>query len=323
MQTKFLGFIDKEIDFPSIISVGTDCSGIDSILSALKYLGIDYQLKFASDIDKDVKKSHVANYTTNKFYDNISTRNHSELPYIDLYVAGFPCQSFSLLGNRRGFESSTIFFDCLKTIQNTKPKIFILENVKGLINHDNGKTFETILSLLNQLKNYSIYWDVYNTKQYGIPQNRERIFIIGLDKNYFNDFKKPIGFPLELSTSDLIDKSIIANKKLTEHQLTILSDLSSKIKLNEDWILNLNVSSYKRASPMKHISPTLLAGCVYYSTLVSRKLTPREYLRLQGFPEDFKIVVSDRQMYKQVGNSISVNVLCFILMEIFRCKKQI
>lgn len=334
MKQKQLTFM-KHLDcsnLPREISLGTDCSGIEAPLMALEMLKISVNHKFSCDNDVEVINSIKANYKPKKIYTDIAARNHAKLPHVDIYVAGFPCQTFSVLGKRAGFNDElkgTIFFDCLSTILHVKPKCFILENVKGLINHDKGRTFRLIIESLNDIGDYDINHHVYNTLDYGLPQNRERVYIIGLHKNHFSkQYEIPKSIPLEINVEDIIDRSIGRNTiygKITPHKLDVLGDLVKIGKIDsfdEPWCVNLNVSSYKRTSPMKHICPCLLAGnggdCIYYYTPIRRRLTPREYLRLQGFPESFKQVVKDRFMYKQVGNSMSINVLCAIYINVFK-----
>tara|TARA_Y100000310_G_scaffold334438_1_gene414210 strand:- start:1013 stop:2029 length:1017 start_codon:yes stop_codon:yes gene_type:complete len=329
----FLKYIDKS-KFPHILSVGTDCSGIEAPIHALQLLNIQVNHKFSCDNDPEVIKSIQENYNPEVIYTDIMTRDHTKLPHVDLYIAGFPCQSFSLLGKRHGFndpKNGTVFFHCWETIKYVKPKIFILENVKGLINHDNKQTFKTILDYLNKFKQYNIYYDIYNTSDYGLPQNRERIFIIGLHKKLFKKFKKPLPIKLEIMVSDIIDRLISKNTifgKITEHKLDVLYDLMKRGKidnLNNPWCVNLNVSSSKRTTPMLNKCPCLLAGnggdCIYYFTPIRRRLTPREYLRLQGFSDTFRQSenLTNGKMYKQVGNSMSTSVLCFIYEAIFSC----
>lgn len=309
----------------SCIKVGTDCSGIDAPIQALKLLNIDYTYEFASDIDQNCKKSIIINDNPKIFFDDITTRNHSLLPHLDIYIAGFPCQTFSTLGNRDGFNDirGTIFFHCFETIKNTKPSVFILENVKGLLNHNKGKTFQIILNKLKELSSYNIYYDIYNTLDYGLPQHRERVYIIGIQQQQQkNSYVKPLPIPCQNILS-ILDNNVIDPYyfTLTPHKQDILNDL--KIKKDENWFVNLNVSSYKRSGAKLNICPCLLAGeggnCTYYSTLKSRKLTEYEYLKLQGFPPTFKIVCSRSKTYKQCGNTMSVNVLCFILKNAFLC----
>ena len=305
------------------IRVGTDCSGIEAPLQALQLLNIPYKHIFSCDNDPHVVKSIKANHNPKILYDNIFERNVKELPLLDFYIAGFPCQTFSTLGKRAGFDDirGTIFFECYNAIKNTKPKFFILENVKGLINHDKGKTFEIILDKLTKLKTYNIYWKLFNTKNYGVPQSRERIYIVGIDKKIDNGFTFPKSVILSITVKDIIESYETIDPKfgyLTEHKKKLINDLQENHKiddLNKNWSMNLNVSNYKRCGPMLDICPTLLAGnggdCIFYLSSIGRRFTPREYLNLQGFGE-FNQVVSNSKLYKQIGNSMSVNILAFI-----------
>lgn len=202
------------------MKIGTDFSGIGAPEMALKYLGIDFESVFACEIDKYARKSFEQLHTPQTFYNDITTRNHSEVEQLDLYVAGFPCQSFSMAGKRKGFEETrgTLFFNVAEFIKENKPKCFVLENVKGLLSHDKGRTFQTIVDVLSngggtqngQISldmmddglGYHIYWKVLNTKNFGIPQNRERIFIVGFKD--FRDFSFPKEMPLELKLKDIL-----------------------------------------------------------------------------------------------------------------------
>lgn len=323
----------NNLKLPSNITFGSDCSGIEAPIQALNILGISVDHKFSSEKDDHARRSIEANYHPDIIYPDIQDRNHSDLPHVDLYVCGFPCQPFSNLGKHGGFYDprGTIFFECLETIKHTKPKIFVLENVKGLITNNGGKTFDTIKYYLDQLTDYNIDIDVYNTLDYGLPQNRERVYFVGLHKKYCKKpYRKPKPIPLEITVTHLVDADVDDQKyfNTTEHKLNIIDGLikAGKIdSIDEPWCVNLNVSGPNRTTPMKNISPCLLAGnggnCTYHLTSLRRKLTPREYLRLQGFSETFKQTVSDSKMYKQAGNTMSVNVLCFILVEIFKSTK--
>ena len=202
------------------MKIGTDFSGIGAPEMALKYLGIDFKSVFACEIDKYARQSFKQLHNPQTFYNDITARNHKEVEQLDLYVAGFPCQSFSMAGKRKGFEETrgTLFFNVAEFIKENQPKTFILENVKGLLSHDKGKTFQTIVDILSngggtqngQISldmledglGYHIYWKVLNTKNYGIPQNRERIFIVGFKD--FRDFNFPKEMPLELKLGDML-----------------------------------------------------------------------------------------------------------------------
>ena len=203
------------------MKIGTDFSGIGSPEMALKLLNIEHEQVFACEIDKYARKSFEAIHSNPQtFYEDITKRDHSEIPQLDLYVAGFPCQAFSMAGKRKGFDDvrGTLFFNVAEFIKINQPKCFILENVKGLLSHDGGKTFQTIISLLTDNGGtangqifipyfedglgYHVYYKVLNTKDYGIPQNRERIFIVGFKE--FREFSFPKPFPLELRLKDML-----------------------------------------------------------------------------------------------------------------------
>lgn len=308
--------------------IGTDCSGIEAPIQALELLKIPYSHKFSSEINPKTRELLKLNYDPEVLYPDITTRDHSKLPKLDMYIAGFPCQAFSHLGKREGFEDyknrGLIFFDCYETIINTDPEIFILENVKGLLTHDKGNTFDFILHYLKKLK-HDIYYKVLNTLDYGLPQNRERIYIIGLKRGKFNKFvfPTPPRFSTSIEITDILEQT---NEKtiLTPHKKKILRDLQkyNKINLDDPWVINLNCSSYKRSSPMYNISPCLMeSGAIYYITSEKRNLLPEEFLKLQGFYR-FDPGNEYAKIYSVAGNSMSVPVICFLLVNIFNAKKD-
>jgi len=311
------------------LKVGTDCSGIEAPIQALRLLNIPHKHIFSCDNDPNVIKSIKANYKCKILYESIFDRDHRTVPQIDAYIAGFPCQTFSTLGKRQGFDDirGTIFFCCHETIKYTTPKFFILENVKGLLNHDKGKTFEIILDKLRALKKYNVYWKLFNTKDYGVPQSRERIYIVGILKTLDKGFEFPAPVPLEITVKDILEEEPDSNTKfgyLTEHKQNLINDLLANQKiadLSKNWSMNLNVSNYKRCGPMLDICPTILAGnggdCIFYLSSIKRRYTPREYLNLQGFGE-FVQDVSNSKLYKQVGNAMSVNIVAFLYKNILK-----
>jgi len=199
------------------IKIGTDCSGIEAPIQAFKRLGIPYHHVFSSDIDKYVKQVVTELYKPDVFYDDLMTRDNSIAPYVDCFVAGFPCQAFSMAGLRKGFDDirGTVFFGVADYIRMQRPEVFILENVKGIKSHDKGRTFQTIIDLLSngggtvngQLAfdffedglGYHIHHTVLNTKEHGVPQNRERVFIVGFKKP--REFRFPIPEPLQFRNS--------------------------------------------------------------------------------------------------------------------------
>ena len=310
------------------LKIGTDCSGIEAPIFALKNLNIEFSHEFSCDNDKDIKKTILHNFNPKIYYDNILTRNNHLLPDIDAYICGFPCQSFSTGGNREGFykknNEGIIFFKCLEVITIKLPKFFILENVKGLLIHEKGKTFLTIINLLNNLNDYNIYYKVLRTSDFGIPQKRDRLYIIGLNKNFQ---KKQFNFPNTDRSTDtnldniLINKQINQNTVLSATKLEIVNKKKIKynIKPDENYAINLNCS-YPFATTVKDLSPCLVTTCnKVYLTKYNRFLTTRECLRLQGFPDNFNLISGESKSYKQIGNSMSVNILSYLYLEIFNC----
>ena len=207
------------------LKVGTDFSGIGSPETALKRLNIPHENVFACDIDKYAKASYLELHDPGKFYDNITTRDHTKVERLDLYVAGFPCQAFSYAGKREGFADETrgtLFFDVAEFIRTNKPTCFILENVRGLVSHDKGRTFQTITDILSNgggslngqvgldtIDNglgYHVYYKILNSKDFGVPQNRERIFIVGF-RNW-REFSFPKEMPLDKSLKDVLEDNV-------------------------------------------------------------------------------------------------------------------
>lgn len=217
------------------MKLGTDFSGIGSPESALKRLNLEVDEVFACEIDKYARKSFNELHNPSTMYEDITTRNHSEVPQLDLYVAGFPCQSFSLAGKRGGFEDTrgTLFFNVAEFIKENQPKCFILENVKGLLSHDSGRTYQTITDVLtngggtlngqiglDSIDNglgYHVYAKVLNSKDYGIPQNRERIFLVGFKE--FREFRFPKKMELKLRLKDLLEQEVDEKYYLSDQMI--------------------------------------------------------------------------------------------------------
>ena len=336
------------------MKIGTDFSGIGTPEMALKYLGIDFDSIFACEIDKYARQSFGQLHNPKTFYNDITARNHKEVEQLDLYVAGFPCQSFSMAGNRKGFEEArgTLFFNVAEFIKENKPKTFILENVKGLLSHDKGRTFQTIVDILSngggtqngQISldmfedglGYHIYWKVLNTKKYGIPQNRERIFIVGFKD--FRDFNFPKEIPLELKLGDMLQDNPNSKYYLSDKVVKRIEDnLKEKDKENNNYQIRTHYLGGRKGDNKKggtgHLCKTDdTSYCLDTGNSQAiennnkiRRLTPLECWRLQGFKdEDFFSVkdVSDTQLYKQAGNSITVNVLMEIFKKIYGYNKQ-
>jgi DNA (cytosine-5)-methyltransferase 1 len=307
-----------------MITIGTDCSGIEAPIEALKQLGIPFQHKWSCEIDSFARQSILSNYDPEILYTDITMRDHSQLSDVDLYVCGFPCQSFSLMGKKKGTHDprSNVMLHCIKVIEKKLPKIFILENVKNFKFIQKGQPFNHLITSLNNIQNdsvlenesaYNIYNDILNTKDYGIPQNRERIFIIGIRKDIQKEntsYKTPEKLQLRPLDDFILDKNIYINTNIPK---TIQNKLD-KIKNQPNYICCCSTFGY-----MKDICPTLtLSGCKYmFHSTYKRYLTTKECLLLQGFPSTFINTVGDVKLCNQIGNSMSVNVLKVLFQKIF------
>lgn len=299
------------------LSIATDCSGIESPIQALTSLKVPFNHLWSSDNNKYVKKSIMLNYKPKYFFDDITTRKTLPKEKLDIYVCGFPCQSFSQMGEKAGMKDprGNIMNQCIDVINKKSPKIFILENVKHFKFIDDGKPFEYLLKQLNKNKKYNIYHEILNTKHYGIPQNRERIFFIGIRKDIqTKEWSTPTHIKCRPVEDFIIDKKIYQEHESSQILLKHLAHIN-----NQD---NYFVSAVSFTSYMKGIFPTLTTGCgSIYMTTYNRFISHKEALLLQGFPKSFKIGVSDTQIYKQAGNSITVNVLKAIFKKIFSITK--
>ena len=301
-------------------------AGIGGFRLAFQNLG--GKCVFTSEWDKYSKKTYEANFGEIPFGDITKPQTKNYIPDgFDVLCAGFPCQSFSIAGKRGGFEDTrgTLFFDVAEIIKKKQPKAFFLENVKGLRSHDKGKTLETILNTLrNDLDYYVPEPQIINAKEFGVPQNRERIFIVGFRKDLnISDFKYPKPTDKSKILEDILEKEEVSVKYyLSETYVKTLRNHKARhaskgngfgyeIISNEgtanavvcggmgrerNLVLDHRLTNF---TPITHIT-----GDVNREGI--RKMTPREWARLQGFPESFKIVVSDAQAYKQFGNSVAV-----------------
>lgn len=348
-----------------MLKIGTDCSGIGAPEQALIDLGVDFKTVFACEKDKWAQRSYLANHKCETMFDDITTRSHIGIEQLDIYVAGFPCQPFSHLGDREGFShiEGTVFFNCADFIKENQPKAFILENVKGLISHDKGNTFKTIINLLAATVNgqeiipiykdnlgYHLYFKVLDTVEHGIPQRRQRIFIVGFKDRV--SFRFPDKEPLKLKLSDLLEKNpdekyfmsqkafdyITKPFRIKKGYTQINGDiaLALKAKGQSNWTGDFVVLGYTRSSTTGEVTSRHVieqANTLHASSGKGgntdqfvldvekkriRKLTPTECLRLQGFPDTFRKVVSDSQLYKQIGNSMSVPVIRKILSNVIK-----
>ncbi len=257
----------------------------------------------SSDIDKDCQSVYLANFGELPLGD-IKAINSASIPDHDVLLAGFPCQPFSIIGDSKGFEDArgTLFFEIARVLRDKRPKAFVLENVKQLSGHDNGRTLSRILECLDNL-GYSHSHRVLNALDFGLPQKRERIFIVG------SLGTRTITWPL--SSMPMKPLSAILERDVPQYyyasEMIKARRRAHLLPTNEPTIWHENKSGHISAYPY---SCALRAGASYNYLLVNgeRRLTEREMLRLQGFPESFKITGTYAQVRKQAGNSLPVPV---------------
>ncbi len=275
---------------------------------------------FSSDIDKAVAQVYENNFGEYPSGD-ITKINSKDIPDFDILCAGFPCQSFSIAGKRLGFEDSrgTMFFEVARILREKKPKAFILENVKGITNHDGGKTLKTILDILDDL-GYTYIHTVINAKDMGIPQNRERWYCVGIRKDLNIKLNPNIVFPTEqvkfFSYDDIIDVNNIDKEyKISDICKNNIQKHIDKIKeKSSKYTLAYEIRPSRCQFKTDGISPCLTAKMgtggnnVPVIVELSRKLTEKECLKLMGYPENYKIGTGSKA-YKQIGNSVIVPVL--------------
>ncbi len=275
---------------------------------------------FSSEWDKDAQKMYQENFGEVPHGD-INLIELSDIPNHDILLAGFPCQPFSIAGKGLGFADTrgTLFFNIEKILETKKPRAFLLENVKRLTTHDNGQTFAVILERLKNL-GYTVYSKVFNSLDFGLPQKRERIYIVGFLQPVHFDFPKPLGYYKPLSELLENDNEIAPSYFLSE---TIKQKRLDGVKGSPPFpsIWHENIGGNISALPY---SCALRAGGSYNYLVVNgiRRLTDREMLRLQGFPEGFKINLPYSTLRKVAGNSVSVPVIKAIASEMIKSLKM-
>ncbi len=274
---------------------------------------------FSSEIDKHAQITYNANYGEVP-YGDITEIDNDEIPKFDILLAGFPCQPFSNAGLKKGFDDTrgTLFFDVARIIEHHKPKVVFLENVKGFKNHNKGNTFKVVKDTLEDL-GYKVFSKVLNAKNFGVPQNRERIYIIAFLDNNVN-FKFPEALNKDVKVGDILDHKVdskytISDKLWAGHKRRKLEHKAkgngfgySMFNQESEYTSTLSARYYKDGSEV----------LIEQKNQNPRKLSPREAGRLQGFSNDFKIVVSDTQAYKQFGNSVAVPVIKELAKNILR-----
>ncbi|WP_187850085.1 DNA cytosine methyltransferase [Helicobacter pylori] len=296
-----------------IASLFSGIGGLD-----LGFIQNGFEIVWANDFDKHAVETYKANIGQNIILGDIEIEKDHICGH-DILIGGFPCQPFSTLGSLQGFEDKrgTLFFTICEIIKKHRPKIVVLENVKNLINHNKGESFKRILFELNEL-DYQVNYDILNTLDFGIPQQRNRVFIVALRKNSFTnlEFVFPAKIPCKISALDLLDKQVELKYFISQKMIKTILGKGTKGYIIEPSIdtpiaktLTATMHKCHRASQDNYY--TDLKNWERYKDnnySIIRRLTPNEARKLQGFPSNFKQVVSDTQSYKQFGNAVSVNV---------------
>lgn len=294
----------------------------------LAFESVNATCVFSAEIDKHACDTYQKNFGENPFCD-VHALNPSSLPSFDILCAGFPCQPFSLAGQRKGFNDTrgTLFFDIERILKEKQPTAFILENVKGLVNHDKGKTLKVILETLEIKLNYKVFYQVLNSKDYDIPQNRERIYIIGF-KNHHTEFIFPKKLKQTINLSDIREKKSEGtniSELAKAHIITHLHNHKNYNNIkNNPLLLSYEIRKSRASFRFDNISPCLTAKMgtggnnvpIFVNEM--RKFSTRECLRIQGFPESYKITPNTAQSYKQIGNSISVPLVTLLAKEMLK-----
>lgn len=278
---------------------------------------------FTSEWDKFSQKTYYTNFGEMP-YGDITQIDETKIPDHEILVAGFPCQAFSQAGKKLGFEDTrgTLFFDVARIIKAKRPQMFLLENVKNLKTHDKGRTYQTIIKTLENL-DYTVDSQLFKARDFGAPQNRERIYIVGFDNNQVknaHDFQFPKPPRPETKVGNVLEKEVDSkytiSDKLWEGHQRRKSEHKTKgngfgytlFNEDSDYTNTISARYYKDGSEI----------LIEQKGKNPRKITPREAARLQGFPEDFIIPVSDTQAYKQFGNSVCVPVIHSIANEMIK-----
>ena len=354
-------------------------SGIGAPEFAAREVFSEVETIFACEIDKFARQSYLANHDAPlAFYEDVCDLDaRAYAGQIDILIGGSPCQDFSIAGQRVGEngERGSLIWQFYRVVSEARPSVFIYENVKGFLSINGGKSYQRFLDALRGL-GYHCHAEILNTKDYGIPQNRERIYIVGfLNADEYHAFSYAPKQALELNLGDMLDREVDEKYFLSDRALAHFRPKDANENIADTLATNpghrrtdafikvageLDIPTFKRARQIYDtdgVSPTLLtaknnqetpkviqrsrgfnkgAESELCPTINSnsfeqnnllkseriRKLTPRECLRLQGFPENFKIVVSDTQAYKQAGNAMSVNVVKMILEQIKLAKNK-
>ena len=277
---------------------------------------------FSSEFDEDACKTYEANFGEHPSGD-ITKIDAKDIPDFEILLGGFPCQAFSIIGKKEGFANETcgtLFFDIERILKEKQPPAFMLENVRNLTAHDNGNTFRIIKEHLEKL-GYHVYAKVLNALDYGVPQKRERIIIVGFIDDVEFSFPEPISESEKTTLADIlednVDKKYYVRDAIRESRIERLKDKNYP----KPYISHENMAGSITPHPY---SSALRAGASANYILINdeRRPTERELLRIQGFPDDFKIVVPYGKIKKQTGNSVAVPVIKAVAREMIAALKN-
>jgi len=298
-----------------------------------KAFGKSLKTVFVSEWDKNAQKTYKANFSIQEIFGDITKINEKEIPPFDICLAGFPCQAFSLAGQRKGFTDDykgmsrgTLFFDVVRICEHRKPLVIFCENVKGLVIHDKGRTYSIIKKSLQNI-GYTVYEKVLNSRDFGVPQNRERIYIVAFRNDIdSSDFSFPKSTDSSKRIKDIVEETPVSAKYyLSETYVETLrrhrarheakgNGFGYEIRAWDDIAgaivcggmgreRNLLIDERQTdLTPVTHIKGEINKEGI-------RKMTPREWARLQGYPDTFKLTLADVHSYKQLGNSVAVPVI--------------
>ena len=343
------------------IRLATAFSGVGAIEHAFRRLGLNIEIVFAGDINTSCKKMYFENYdiAPENWFSDIHEFDASQYKgKVDFLVGGAPCQAFSTVGNQHGFEDTrgTLFREYARVIKECEPKVFMFENVSGLITHDKGNTWDVIKHTFEDYCGYDVYFQVLNAKDYGIPQRRSRLYCIGFKQE--TEFKFPAPVDLKYRMYDFLEDYYDSDYYNMEDNCKVITPDKKRVSFGSDinprfnefvfpcseiadkYYISEKVSKYVLSSGTKTFQTQVETDCEVARTLLSsmhkmhrsgvdnyvtykkekginglRKLTPRECFRLMGFRDDFKINVPDTPAYQAAGNSIVVDVLIAILLQ--------
>lgn len=301
----------------------------------------DLETVFVSEWDQYACKTYKANFNDPfEIAGDITKIEAQDIPAFDICCAGFPCQAFSMAGRRQGFDDNfkganrgNLFLEVIRICEYHKPKVIFCENVKGLVSHDKGRTFKIICEAFESI-GYKLFYQILNSKDFGVPQNRERIYLVCFREDIAPDhFEFPVGTDSSHTLHDILDSAPVPSKYyISDNYLETLrkhkerhqakgNGWGYKVRGLDEIAGTITCSAGSReqnlikdAREHSMIPTTKIKGEINKEDL--RKLTPREFARLQGFPDDFQFVVSDTQLYKQFGNSVTVPVIKAIALQI-------